>query len=62
MGSCTNKHNMAHKNEPAKEIYVFKIKQPDIVSGCSYIILILKNLKQTNREIQIAFRQQQILF
>ena len=53
---------MAHKNEPAKEIYVFKIKQPDIVSGCSYIILILKNLKQTNQGIQIAFRQQQILF
>ena len=35
--------NMEHKNEPAKEIYVFKIKQPDIVSGCSYIILVLKN-------------------
>lgn len=29
---------MAQKNEPAKEIYVFKIKQPDIVSGCKTML------------------------
>lgn len=46
---------MAHKNEPAKEIYVFKIKQPDIVSGCSYIILVLKTRYECIGEYKLLF-------